>query len=339
MSRRPKPNLADVAARAGVGSATVDRVLNERGNVSEETVLRVLEAARALGLKRILPQSHHSLLRIEVILARPDLPLIGRFLELFRTRARSFGRSVVIQRKVLKDEEPGTMAHALRETGADAVITYVQGHPDVREAIADLKVRGVPVVTVIGDIPGSDRLAYAGTDHVKAGRTVGHLMACTARQGPVILLCNHLGFQSHADRVQGFRCYLADIGSPLEIVEVVEGRDDPVLSLRGLRAALKQHPNTVGIYNLGAANAAGGEAIRTSALEAPPVFIGQELTTASRLLLREGTMTFAIDQNPEDQASYAVAVLMHHFRFEGTDYVTTPYVSPVTFTLYGPENI
>jgi hypothetical protein len=35
---------------------------------------------------------------------------------------------------------------------------------------------------------------------------------------------------------------------------------------------------------------------------------------------------------------FALSVLMHHFGFEGMDYITLPYVSPVPFTLYGPTN-
>lgn len=42
----PRPKLKDVARVAGVGTATVDRVLNERGNVSEEVRRKVIEAAR-----------------------------------------------------------------------------------------------------------------------------------------------------------------------------------------------------------------------------------------------------------------------------------------------------
>ena len=49
-------SLEALAKRIGVGVATVDRVLNERGGVSPETTRRVLEAAREAGLKRILPE-------------------------------------------------------------------------------------------------------------------------------------------------------------------------------------------------------------------------------------------------------------------------------------------
>jgi len=47
MSRRP--TIADLARAAGVSVATVDRVLNGRHPVREETARRVSEAASGLG--------------------------------------------------------------------------------------------------------------------------------------------------------------------------------------------------------------------------------------------------------------------------------------------------
>ena len=60
---------------AGVGTATVDRVLNERGNVSVDVADRVLSAAKGLNLRRVLPGTYRRTLRAEVLLARPELPL------------------------------------------------------------------------------------------------------------------------------------------------------------------------------------------------------------------------------------------------------------------------
>ena len=47
MSRRP--TIADVALRAGVSVATVDRALNGRHHVREETLRRVYDASCSLG--------------------------------------------------------------------------------------------------------------------------------------------------------------------------------------------------------------------------------------------------------------------------------------------------
>jgi LacI family transcriptional regulator len=44
-----RPTVADVAGKAGVSVATVDRVLNGRHKVREETARKVYEAANAIG--------------------------------------------------------------------------------------------------------------------------------------------------------------------------------------------------------------------------------------------------------------------------------------------------
>ena len=41
--------IADIAARAGVGTATVDRVLNKRPGVNVDTVQRVMQVVAELG--------------------------------------------------------------------------------------------------------------------------------------------------------------------------------------------------------------------------------------------------------------------------------------------------
>lgn len=65
---RSRSGLQNVAASAGVGIATVDRVLNDRGGVSPDTARRVLLAARQLGLRRALPVSHHKGIWIAILL-------------------------------------------------------------------------------------------------------------------------------------------------------------------------------------------------------------------------------------------------------------------------------
>ena len=112
-TRNPRITLHDVARFAGVGSATVDRVINERGNVSDDVRQQVLQAARDLGLKRLLPVSHHRMVRINVILARPELPLIRRMGIEFRRLSDRMDHSVSIHRTTLDDESPTTIAEAL----------------------------------------------------------------------------------------------------------------------------------------------------------------------------------------------------------------------------------
>ena len=137
------------ASKSGVGSATVDRVINERGNVSEDIRKRVLDAARTLGLKRILPSAHHRIVRLNVILARPELPLIQRMGFEFRRLAQRMQHSLTIHRTLLEDEDAATIVAALHRGAYDAVIVYAQDHALIRAAIAELASQGRPVVTMI----------------------------------------------------------------------------------------------------------------------------------------------------------------------------------------------
>jgi LacI family transcriptional regulator len=335
-----KVRLQDIAEMTGFGIATVDRVLNERGNVSPRTAERVLDVARRLKLKRILPVSHRRLLRIQVILARPELPLIARMNREFAKLAERVDRSIVIQRTLLKSEAPALIAGQIRSTRCDAVVVYAQEHDAIHEAVAEADHRGIPVVTMISDLPNSARLAYAGTDHYSAGRTAGFFMArMLPRPGPLIVLCNHLGFQSHAQRFHGFRDALAKYAPGREIAAVLEGADDSRKSERLLQKAFAAHPDLAGLYNVGAANDAVANVIRGAALQDRPLFIGHEVTFETRPMLLEGLMAMAIDQNPEHQARFATDVLLHHFGYTDHTWLEVPYRSNIAFRLCSPENV
>lgn len=339
--------LSDVAAKAGVGSATVDRVINERGNVSDEVRKRVLEAARALGLKRILPSAHHRIVRANVILARPDRPLISRMAIEVQRQSLRLDRAMSIHRTILKYESPETIAAAMLRDGFDAVVVDAPDHPLIHDAIATLHRQDRPVVTIISDVPGSARLAYAGTDHYKAGRSSGYFLGrmtsaltqSPSRPGKVIVLCHHIGFQAHAERIRGLQDQLGADGLHLVLAEIVRGGDDPLLSEVLLKEAFRRHPETVAIYNVGAGNRGVVAAIKADILPQRPLFIGHELTAFTYASLRDGLMTLTIDQSPELQAQFALEVLMHHFGFEGASAVTPPYVSTVPIVLYGPQNL
>ena len=62
-----RTRFIDIAKKADVGIATVDRVLNERGSVSERTTKIILEAARELQINRLLPQTNRRRLYVEAI--------------------------------------------------------------------------------------------------------------------------------------------------------------------------------------------------------------------------------------------------------------------------------
>ncbi len=338
-----KVTLQHVATKAGVGSATVDRVLNERGNVSDSVRKRVIEAARELGLRRILPSAYRRTVRINFILSRTERPLLKRMATEVGRLSQRCEEGLYIQRTLLDREDPESVAKAMLRGAYDAVAICAPDHAFVHQAIDTLARRDCPVVTLISDVPGSARLAYAGTDHVKAGRSAAFFLARMAPRldglGKVIVLCHDEGFQAHAERIRGFAEQLEADDLGLKLAEIVRGGDDPLLSEIKLKETLRRHPETVGIYNAGGANRGVIAAIAANLLPRRPLFLGHELTNFTWHCLRDGRMTLAIDQSPELQAQYALEVVMHHYGFEGAVRALPPYVSDVPIVLYGPQNL
>src|SRR5690349_14656461 len=257
---RGRAGLQDVARLAGVGVATVDRVLNERGNVSPVTARRIIEAARQLDLRRVLPRPYARRVRIEALLARPDAPFLARLTEGLSAVAATLDRAVILQRTTLADAEPARVAVRLRGAEADAIIFYGEDHPEIAAAINALAAAGRPVVSIVTDVSrATGRLAYVGIDNTKAGRTAGFLAARLARRpGPVLVLTNSLGFRAHIDRVEGFRAGLAREAPEMPIGAVLEGYDEDDRAAHLVKKALADHPGVVAVYNTGGAVAAAG---------------------------------------------------------------------------------
>ena len=97
-------SLEALAKRIGVGVATVDRVLNERGGVSPETTRKVLQAARGAGLKRILPEERRLPWQIEVFLSGNDSRFFTRLTQDFADVADSLGyRRLTLHRTLVAE--------------------------------------------------------------------------------------------------------------------------------------------------------------------------------------------------------------------------------------------
>jgi LacI family transcriptional regulator len=333
---RLKAKLADVARLAGVGSATVDRVLNERGNVAPETARKVIDAARQLKLPRSLPVPYRRGLRLDVILTRPETPFFERLNRAFIRVAATLDHSVIVQRSFVDESKPRQVAERILATNGHAIVIYGQEDPAVIEAAATVTAGGIPVVAIVSDLPTSPRLAYVGINHYSAGRTAAFFMARLApRAGPVLALCHSFQYRAHADRISGFRDGLVDHNPDLVLGDILQGRDEQVLSERLVAEALRRSAGTVGIYNAGGANRAVERALAARGLAGQAVFIGHELNLHSARMLADGVMTLAIDQNPEEQARRAIELLLRRFGYHDT----AGEPNEVPFTIYSPENL
>lgn len=142
-----KSTFQDIAALAGVGTATVERVLNGRGGVRPDTVEKVVMAARKLDYPRVLPDAHRGLMRIEVLLVRPETSFFRRLSNSFERIAATLSPLVVVQRSFVDEMNPAQIARRIREPGQRraALILAVPDSHEIREAVDAQADEGLPV--------------------------------------------------------------------------------------------------------------------------------------------------------------------------------------------------
>lgn len=298
----------EIAARAGVSVSTVDRVLNERGSVSPQRRDRVLEVARQLGIRRILPEAWHRTRRIEIILPRNrpgnPTPFWDDLDQAAYRQARAAPAQATIHRTRVREGDTDALRQAILHPPVprDALIIAPESSQTICHALKTVMKRGEQVIAIVADVPGLPAHPYCGIDNPALGRTAGFLMSGFVRgTGKLLVLKGSDHRHEHGERVEGFLDAVAG-RFPVEVTVTDESADRT--RARALEV-LRKGPIS-GIYLTGHTPEAIADIVRDQ--PARPVWISHELSPAHAGLLREGVLDFVLDQDPEAQIARAVAV-------------------------------
>ncbi|WP_210528270.1 LacI family DNA-binding transcriptional regulator [Rubellimicrobium arenae] len=308
--------LLDLAREAGVSSATVDRVLNNRQGVHPRTREIVLSTARRIGYlaeEMEAPEATARPIRLAFVLPAGT----NAFIEALRAQivAQAAERpGVEVEVETIDDFNAETFARRLSDLPDhfDGVGVVALDHPFVRQAMRSLTQRGTQVVTLVSDVQGVPRVAYVGTDNRQAGRLAGYVMGRLV--GPksgakVAFFAGFRAYRGHEEREMGFRSVLAEDFPGLRLVEPRETMDDGERAHDIALALLDAHPDLAGIYNSGAGNAGLARALRERGVAGKVLLIGHEATEENKRLVLEGVMDAVIDQNPRVEAREALNAL------------------------------
>ncbi len=101
---------------------------------------------------------------------------------------------------------------------------------------------GIPVVTVDGDIKGSKRIAFVGTNNEAAGETGGtELIRIMGETGEVAILTEP-NVDLHRERTQGYRNIL-DQYAGISVVAIADTRANPDDAYAAAMEAIQDHPD------------------------------------------------------------------------------------------------
>lgn len=310
---RSKASLIDVATMAGVSLATVDRVINRRGNVRPETEAVVMEAAHRLKLDRSLTRTPVQLLRFNIVMHNSQAGFFQKLRRSFRLAQATYKSLNIVLNTfpfdLEKDEGP-TKAIEAAARNCHGLIYVGPDHPNAMTALRQVP-PACPILTFATDIPGFRRAAYFGLDNYAIGRLAGDLMGrfTAGAPGNVLSLIGLQSFVGHRQREMGFRSVIAERHPHLSVLQVHETREDPARAVAYVKEQV-QRGNVAGIYNSSNGNRVISDYLEQAG-KSSIVFINHELTERTRAHLMNGVVDVIIDHNTDNECLNAVEYLLH----------------------------
>src|SRR6185503_1623080 len=268
MGRRA--TITDLAREAGVSVATVDRVLNRRLPVRENTALRVVAAAESIGYHAtVLLKQRMSVVKpctLGFLLQKRNYDFYKAFANelMNETKSANFirGKPVI---EFMDELVPSFIAAKIREIGArvDALAVVAVDHPLVSEAVEEIVANGKPVFTLLSDLTTQARSGYIAVDTRKAGRTAAWTISKLARKpGKIGILLGSHRYLSQETAEISFRSYMRENAPQFQVLEPLVNLDDQRIAYEAVEDMISSNADLVGIYMSGGGMAGLVRALR-----------------------------------------------------------------------------
>lgn len=199
--------------------------------------------------------------------------------------------------------------------GVDGIIVTIADYSVLEGPIKDAVAKGIPVVTVnSGTVEESQKLGallHVGQPEYEAGLGAGKR---AKEAGVTSFLCvNHyITNPASVERCRGFAAGLnIELGS-----QMIDSGIDPSEVQNKVKAYLTANPDTGAILTLGPNSAEPSiRAVKEMGLDGDIYFGTFDLSAEISAAIKDGTIAFAIDQQPFLQGSIPIQVLTNYVRY------------------------
>jgi LacI family transcriptional regulator len=345
----------ELARDLGVSRATIDRALNGRGRINEETRSRIVARAGELGYKPNLSARALALTRpFRITAIIPELPT-AFFSQMYRgVREAADGfADHPFEVNVLRTEhhDLDTELRLLSEldgSACDGLILVPSDERALNAEIDRLVDAGVRVVCINSDAPGSRRHTFIGQDFHRGGRVAAEVLGkLIGGGGParttaglsrpsggvgasVFAVGGYPEIFAHRRRLEGFLDEFREFFPGTRTITGPPCYDEPELAYQAVAKILDADETVRGVFTSTGAGTLGIlRALRELRERAPDRavrFVGFDLLPESRDGLRAGEIDAIVEQNPYRQGAEAVALMHRAFVLQDPDHPETVFI-------------
>ena len=327
MSKRV--TIKDIAEQAGVSVGTVDRVIHNRGRVSQDVKEKILQVMQELDFEPNLIASTLAFNRsINIGVLMPtlhsdpywDQPLLG--MRRAQRAVKHYG--VILCEQTFDLFSPQDFQNKATQIIAQKPDALVFPPIFLKESLTVLDLCAqaqIPTILINTDVEHPHVLSYIGQDSYQSGVLAGKLLHYAIDGDGAVLLLNLDKETTNAkhllDKESGLRHYFdQNQARALPIVRRdVEEFDNPEFLKKLMQGLIQQYPNIKAVFVSNSRAYKLVEAIKEEAF-ADLCMLGFDLLASNLHFLHEGKIDFLINQNAGYQGYSAIKNLTDYFIFK-----------------------
>lgn len=319
-----KIRIKDIAEMAGVSAGTVDRILHNRGNVSESARIAVEEVLKKVNYKPNIHISGLSLKRKYKIVITTPLVMEGEYWESIHSgisHALEEFENIKIQCLVYTYNQYDIYSwrevhDRIAQTDADAVIIGATFKEETVHLTKQLDEKDIPYVFVDSPLENASPLAFFTSDHYVCGYLVAKLITSIIPPGSDIgmLQAVRIGDQSANTsilRKQGFNDYFKEKGISNSVRKIPFIAMEPAKVDDQLNQFFQAHYPIGGVVVLNSRGGIVADYFARNQIDDIRL-ICLDLTAPNVRGMKNGYIDFLIGQEPEHQGFLAMKTLIEY---------------------------
>jgi LacI family transcriptional regulator len=319
--------IKDIARLAGVSAGTVDRVLHNRGRVSEEALKKITAVMEQIDYKpNLIARTLGSNKKYSIAVLFPD-PALDPYWEQANTGIRlaqnewsQYGVTVDLFLFDLLDKDSfQKTCQKVIEAAPDGIVAAPIFYHESLPVFQLFKDKEIPYVLFNTNIPEVQPMSFIGQNLYESGRVGAELMNIGQKE-PGTFAVLHIDEDIHdsvhlLEKEKGFRDFFTERNKAgFKIIDFILNPKDE--SFKGKLRDLFSDAGLKGVF----VSTSKGTSVAASLLKEYGKrdirLIGYDLLEDNMKYLKEGYIDFLINQNPKRQVTLGISHLINHLMFK-----------------------
>ncbi|NDV65983.1 LacI family DNA-binding transcriptional regulator [Bacteroides sp. 224] len=320
--------IKDIAEMAGVSIGTVDRVLHNRGDVSQESMEKVKKVLKEIDYKPNMfaiglaaKKKYSFVCAIPYYIENDYWYTIATGIEKAAKELQPFNVNIdFVQYKHSDEASYRKVCEELREIKTDAILLAPIFEEITIELTRILDKKKTPYIFIDHNFLDTKALMYIGQNSYMSGYIAGKILMSDYEKDQEIVLFLNNNKDNPAEvqmqrRMEGFVNFLTEQCDKVTIHDVVFNKDKPEEDRISLDRFFQQHPKVkLGVvfnsraHYIGSYLKESGNTLKS--------LVGYDLLKKNVELLKSGEIKYLIGQRPALQGYYGVKALCDYVVFK-----------------------